>query len=312
MRFIQTFDPTTATAGYIKIGAGDPGQKVLLYNESAETLHLDFQDGLNTYLHAFEANYWTLQYPLTQIAWTSVRTLTQAASSFVDVFLYDVGEPVEGTFPVQLNRQQVASNLLNTDVNTGNTVTTLASVLTTLESVLTNTGNSVTNLASVITNLESIITNTGSIITNTGGIITNTSGIITNTGSIITNTGNIATLAGQAATYVSTSNLVLNTTFTLTLPGTPGKTTYLMGFHLTSTALSNGTDYYEVILSGLAGISSDQFTATANPTQGAQLIVSYTPFGIPASGQNTTINIQCSHAAANASWYTIGAYGYQI
>lgn len=115
MRFVQTFDPTAASSGNITIGTGDPGQKVLIYNESAVTIELNFQNGNIAYIHAWEANYWTLPLPLYNITWSSIRNLVgagQAPASYVDVFVYDANERVEGTYPTQLARLVSTGNLI--------------------------------------------------------------------------------------------------------------------------------------------------------------------------------------------------------
>lgn len=115
MRFVQTFDPTATASGVINIGTGDPGQKILIYNESATTLEINFQNGNTSYIHAWEANYWTIQIPTYELEWSAVRNLVgagQSPASFVDVFVYGANERVEGTYPVQLARLINTGNLI--------------------------------------------------------------------------------------------------------------------------------------------------------------------------------------------------------
>lgn len=140
MRRIANFDPSVAgTNPTIEVGAADAGSKVLLYNLSPRNLDLDFYNGNNSVLHAWEARYWTLDGETREIGWSldSIINVTNAPPiSLVMGELYSPQEQVEGTFPISLMHQTSVGNPVSTNVTGAST--------------LVNTGNpSNTNVATV-------------------------------------------------------------------------------------------------------------------------------------------------------------------
>lgn len=113
MRIIPAFDPSTPTTQpYISLGAADSGCKILLYNESNYNLKLDFYNGSNSILHAWEARYWTLDGDTPQVNWSveSVLAMTNPPISSVKGELYEPNEKLEGNYPVGLIRATTVGN----------------------------------------------------------------------------------------------------------------------------------------------------------------------------------------------------------
>jgi hypothetical protein len=143
MRRIQSFDPSVVSNNpVINVGAADEGSQVLLYNLSPNNLDLDFYNGNNSVLHAWESRPWTLDGETRQIGWKidSVISATPPPISLVMGELYGPGEKIEGTYPISLMHQ----------TSVGNAVTTVGTT-----NQLFNTGNpSGTNVATVGSSLN--------------------------------------------------------------------------------------------------------------------------------------------------------------
>lgn len=129
MRPIPSFDPgSTPAGGTITVGAADAGAKLLLYNESFYNLRIDFLNGKQDTLHAWEARWWPLDGDTKEVEWTIDSTLIvlSAPISLVMGTLYDAGEELPGTYPFPLIRQ----------ANIGN-----ATPLSSSTTAIVNTGN---------------------------------------------------------------------------------------------------------------------------------------------------------------------------
>lgn len=132
MKLLPSFDPTTAPAGTIPVGIVDQNSKVVLYNESAVTLQINFEDGSTDVLHAWEAKAWSINYVTPSLSWSSLRNLAgagQSPASQVDTVVYGPTEKVEGTFPAQLTRLVSQGNVqvggaVSNIVNDGNAANT--------------------------------------------------------------------------------------------------------------------------------------------------------------------------------------------
>ena len=116
MRVVSGFDPTASISGTIDIGAANANQKILVHNESTLVIELDFLNGQTTLIHPWIANVWTLQDPTPQLLWKVYDGLSSANSpmGLFTVILYDVDEPVEGSYPMSLSSRLT---------NIGNSVT---------------------------------------------------------------------------------------------------------------------------------------------------------------------------------------------
>jgi len=78
--------------GTFLIGSADEGSKVLFYNETPVNLDLDFYNGNTDVLHAWEANFWTLDGEVGDITWA------------IDVdSLNVVNPPINAVFATVLN-----------------------------------------------------------------------------------------------------------------------------------------------------------------------------------------------------------------
>lgn len=168
MQRIPSFDPSQATnKPFIDVGAANEQSKVLLYNESPYNLDLDFYNGNNSILHAWEARYWTLDGDTKQIGWTldTALNVTSPPISLVMGELYGPQEVIEGSYPMALIRQasvgnQVTTSNTNTLTNTsnaaGSNVVTLASTAATGNTfTLTNDGllHLLVTIAGALTNV---------------------------------------------------------------------------------------------------------------------------------------------------------------
>lgn len=137
MQRIISFNPGDnvtypAQLGVINVGAADAGSKLLLYNETPYNLDLDFLNGNQSILHAWEARYWTLDGDTKQINWVidSSLSVTSPPISLVMGELYGPTEKIEGTYPVALIRQigdiavsnNPASSLVNVSSASGTSV----------------------------------------------------------------------------------------------------------------------------------------------------------------------------------------------
>jgi hypothetical protein len=113
--------------GTISLPASNAGTKVVMYNETPLNIDLDFLNGASDVLHAWEANYWTLDGNVDEIDWNiDVDSLNVSNPPINAVFLtlYQPGETLrDKTYPMPLIRQlggpaQLTSS--NSLVNTGN------------------------------------------------------------------------------------------------------------------------------------------------------------------------------------------------
>lgn len=162
MQVIKQFDPSTASSGVILVGAADQGSKMLLYNKSPLDLQLDFLNGSQSIAHAKQARVWTLDGDTKQINWTvpSQQKTANPAQSIVQGELYNPDEPVEGTYPVQLDTQTDFGNRLQ---NTGAANLQPLAWSSTTGITLTQVGSvGVTNYISGLS-LTSQITTTGTV-----------------------------------------------------------------------------------------------------------------------------------------------------
>ena len=147
MKLLPSFDPTASSSGTIPVGIIDQNSKVVIYNESAVAIQLNFEDGSTDVLHAWEGNKWTLNYVTPEIGWSTLRNLVgagQSPASAVDVVVYGPHEKVEGTFPCQLTRLVSQGN-----VQAGGTVSNIVNdnnVATTSVVEATQTGASGSNV----------------------------------------------------------------------------------------------------------------------------------------------------------------------
>lgn len=134
MQRIPSFNPGNTTTypggnGPINVGAANEGSKLLLYNESPFNLDIDFLNGSQSILHAWEARYWTLDGDTKQVEWSIDTALNVSGPpiSLVMGELYDASEKLEGTYPLALIRQ----------TNVGNQ----GGIATTSSTGITNDGN---------------------------------------------------------------------------------------------------------------------------------------------------------------------------
>ena len=114
---LPTFNPLDTTKypqgiGQMSVGAADSGSKILLYNESPVNLTLDFFNGNQSILHAWEARYWTLDGDTKQIEWyiSASLNVTNPPISIIIGELYRPDEKVEGAYPMALIRQASVGN----------------------------------------------------------------------------------------------------------------------------------------------------------------------------------------------------------
>jgi hypothetical protein len=129
LRPIPSFNPANSPAGgSINLGAADAGARILLYNESFYNIKIDFLNGNQDILHAWEARWWPLDGDTKEVDWTIDSTLTvlSAPISLVMGSLYDANEELPGTYPISLIRQ----------TNIGN-----ATPLSSSTTAIVNTGN---------------------------------------------------------------------------------------------------------------------------------------------------------------------------
>lgn len=114
---IPSFDPSaSASGGSISVGAADPGAKILFYNESNYNLLLNFQNGNQDMLHAWEARWWPLDGNTPELEWSVDSVLQSLGPPISKVMgtLYAAGEQLPGTYPVSLIRQTNVGNVINT------------------------------------------------------------------------------------------------------------------------------------------------------------------------------------------------------
>jgi len=117
--------------GTFNVGAADAGAKILMYNESPLNIDLDFYNGYTDTLHAWEANYWTLDGDTPQLGWQidpDSPVVTTPPINAVFLTLYGPTERLQGTYPMALVRQANVGN--TTGVQSNN-----------VGSTLSNTGN---------------------------------------------------------------------------------------------------------------------------------------------------------------------------
>jgi len=103
--------------GTFNVGAANDGSKILFYNESPLNFDLDFLNGSSDTLHAWEANYWTLDADTKAIQWQidpDSLNVTDPPISIVFMTLYGPTEKITGTYPMALIRQANVGNALNT------------------------------------------------------------------------------------------------------------------------------------------------------------------------------------------------------
>jgi hypothetical protein len=114
--------------GAIQLNASNDGSKILMYNETPLNIDLDFLNGKSDVLHAWEANFWTLDGDTKEVDWMiDVDSLNVVNPPINAIFLtlYDPTEKLnDKAYPMPLIRQvggQVAvtgaTNTLTNEVN---------------------------------------------------------------------------------------------------------------------------------------------------------------------------------------------------
>lgn len=118
---IPSFDPGDTIlypsgSGTINVGAADAGSKILFYNESFYNILIDFLNGSQEVLHAWEARWWPLDADTKELQWKIDSVLSALASPIRMVMgtLYRPGEQIPGTYPISLTRQTNIGNTVNT------------------------------------------------------------------------------------------------------------------------------------------------------------------------------------------------------
>src|SRR5262245_5024309 len=111
---------------------------------------------------------------------------------------------------------------------------------------------------------------------------------------------------------VVTSGNVANASAAATLPGVPGKTTYITGFQCTGLG-ATGAGAAAVTITGLlGGTQTHQVTVPAgSAVPMAPLVVNF-PFPIPASALNTSIVVTMGALGAGNTTAQCSAYGFQM
>lgn len=108
--------------------------------------------------------------------------------------------------------------------------------------------------------------------------------------------GNSATAAAAAACVA-------------TLPGAVGKTTYIMGFVISTAAPAAAVTGTATVTGLLAAIGTLNFQVVESVTLGAELVVEF-PFPLPASAQNTPIVVTLP-AITSGAVSAVSAWGFQ-
>src|SRR5579859_6065667 len=152
--------------GVINVGAADAGSKALFYNESPYNLNLDFYNGSQKILHAWEARYFILDGDTKQIGWSIGSQLAVVGTpiSLVMGELYSPSEQLEGTYPLALIRQTnvgnqgtvtaTAATSIQNDSNAAGTSVLEATVTGQITSNVSITNDAIARLALVIGGIE--------------------------------------------------------------------------------------------------------------------------------------------------------------
>lgn len=216
MQIIPQFDPGNTALypdgnGVIDVGAADAGSKALFYNESPFNINLDFYNGNQGLLHAWEARYWSLDGDTKQIGWSLATSLNvvNPPISVVMGELYGPHERLEGTYPVALIRQiggqQAIVSGSSTLVNTNSPINTTDII----QISPAGDAGSVTTLDNMGNFVNGDATHPGTFSLDNAKITTDGAGNITVTGSVKTNT--IFDTSGDGVIGVTGSGATQNT-----------------------------------------------------------------------------------------------------
>lgn len=120
------------------------------------------------------------------------------------------------------------------------------------------------------------------------------------------------TTATSATPITAASGNVAAATATATLAGTPGKTTYICGFAITSTGSTAAAVVSPTVTGTITGTLTFTYASVAGATLANQsLIVPFNPC-VPASAVNTGIAVALPSLGAGNTNATVNAWGFQL
>ena len=124
MILLPVFDPTNPSTGEFNLQLTGGRGKAVIYNESNSNLKLTFSNNYTSYLPAWTAvMYCFTSIPLTNpmVNYETVSVLQGVVNTTISqiaIEIYDVNEPVGGTFPSALVRQTTIGNSVGSIVST--------------------------------------------------------------------------------------------------------------------------------------------------------------------------------------------------
>ncbi len=299
---IAQFDPSSATNGsfvitYLSSGVG----KLVVWNDSAETIDLVFPDGSTDIAPAWVADIYELTGPAGNIAWKQDKTVNNTTPDISQcwVIAYQPRENIPGVFPIALSRQMKAGGGAITVTSGAITITSGSISVSSVGGTVTVGGTIAVSGVSGTVTIAGAVTVSNSL---TIGTVSTTVPIQTTGASVV----NVGTVAGT----VTVSGNINITNSSINVGTVAGTVTIAGAVTITSGTINIGTMPAVTITSGSVNIGTvtGNVNVTGQVNQGNPIFSATVGFGGTAN-KNQILNIfNVSTSGKTYTFYSIRVF----